>query len=926
MANLPVDLFLEIADHLTDGALVNLSATNRSLHALLKSEVLKRLKASATEGPGALFWACFGGYSDAVEALLDGGANPNLGFSRPRGFGHNLWAEDSPQPPVMLKKAFKCIATSDGDVYHGSTHYFETCDLIRFYNSYQEFLENLLHGRCRHEYPYPSKSRFWAEYIPCDCALYFPLHLAVFRGHLDVVKRLIEKDLSPSTEWDAELAMLTPLAVAIQFGHAEVAKFILQVETSRLPNVVLSSLCQPMSPLHFATIKGTPEITRQLFEVCGLDIAAVSQVNYEGLPPIWLAYLRGNWEAVSALQDVGANIDHDLANGFTPLQSFPDAHDLIEAIPGRDRVVEEPEVSVHVRLENEKFQGLCGLEIACCALGSPKNMWPGQEEEFYPLFSASLPESRSTDTKTHGNEDPLPEVYAPITCFSLDQKNRGVTAPGIVTFLFQRQGHRYDNDNYKLLYGSDYGHYWLNSKRSEYLARLLHLGADPTATDKFGNNLVELALAQWDFDSCLVIAQYNNKAADTFARHWTLDKFMSYFINSKTRPSVQYWPAICTHGLQAFVSLGLATERSIATRLLLGQLVVTFVREGYMRCPEGEEYLKYFLHLEGLPVGFLENPVDGDTLLHHALESINDLNYRFSEWHTYAMQIILHAGADANRPDWLGVLPIVKAVSRDLRAIIAVRLVWALLDHGARVHLECPPEGAPASMGPRAYEEFNPVVAAIRSARRIDKMEALYKASFPSDDDNNVNNSAPEDLDQEEEPDVNRWEVLKLLLKERPLFRCPRALSAALQARYLEEAFASGNPKVVELLVTYGANPNKRVENGNTALLWAIKMLVDLSFGRLYMKPMYMHDTDIDEIGRLIKHLLHYGADIHTPDRTGQKISTLEYLRELFVVKRKRCWGGEREFVRNRLVAEEILFTEDGDGLAVEGRKMSGRS
>ncbi|KAK3328598.1 hypothetical protein B0T19DRAFT_476176 [Cercophora scortea] len=1001
MANLPVELVLEIAGRLPGSDLVNLSATNRGLHALLKTEFLKRLKASAKEGPGALFWACFQGHTDAVKAMLDGGADPNLGFSRLQPyFDAYLSSEDSPQTSSRLKEAFKRIATSNGDSSFGSADYFETEDLTGFCrryplenswrprrwgyaviamgpsSSYQEFFNEVLRGECRHLITIINTRS--AEYDLCNCHVYFPLHLAVFRGHLDIVKLLVEKGVRldlpsrnlntnyvhrpglrfpqiwhDSTKYPAEDAMITPLAVAIQCGHAEIARYLLQVETNELPNVALSSLCQPTSPLHFATVAGSPEITRQLFEVCLLDVASINQRNYQGLPPIWLAYIHENWEAVSALQDVGSNIDHDLANGFTPLThalmygyfiqakrlldmgarldvtmvEAPKVQDLIRTIPGRGRGTDEPDYDARVQMENDKFQGLRGLEIACCSVVCVVGcLRKEQEEEFYSLFSASLRESQLNDTKTHSNEDPLPEVYAPISRFNLDQKNRGVTAPGIVTFLFPRQGHRYDNDSH--VYESDAETHWRYSKRSKYLARLLRLGADPNATDNFGNNLVELALAQWDFDSLLVIAKYNNKAAETFSQHWTLGKFMSYFIDSKTRPGEQYWQVICRQGLQAFVSLGLATERSIATHPLLGRLVATLVREGFPpTSPDGEESIKYFLHLEGLPVGFVDELVDGETLLHHAFEFINTPNTRVSDWHNYMAQI-LYAGADANRPGRLGVLPIVKAVWPCPRVGVDPWLVDVLLEHGAQVHLEGPPEGAPANMGPRAYENFNPVLKAIHAARRIDEMESpTSEDRSPSADNNEVNDGVTLDYDQEEDDYLYRCEVLVLLLGAHPLFRGPRAPSAALQDRYLKEAIASGNCRSVEILVTYGADPNKRLEDGNTVLLWAIKMLVDLSFPRLGTKSTYTQGLRISEFGCLIKNLLHHGAGIHAKDRTGKKLSTLEYLRELFVVKRKRCWGERRESVRDRLIGRDVdLLVEDRGGLAVEGRRKSGRS
>ncbi|KAK3370674.1 ankyrin repeat-containing domain protein [Podospora didyma] len=167
-----------------------------------------------------------------------------------------------------------------------------------------------------------------AKRIIVTCAI----HLAVYQGHIELVKLLIEHGARLDTPCRLPMLasvaqsvdgfrqrgthiLVTPLYVAIARGHGEIAKLVLH-HGSPL-NLCLSS--HIISPLHLAvTVKGR-EMTELVLAQISHTSRSLSQLDCDGFPPMWLAYISGNFAALQVLQKCGQNIDYDLAIGYTLL-------------------------------------------------------------------------------------------------------------------------------------------------------------------------------------------------------------------------------------------------------------------------------------------------------------------------------------------------------------------------------------------------------------------------------------------------------------------------------------------------------------------------------------------------------------------------------------------------------------------------------
>ncbi|KAK4207397.1 ankyrin repeat-containing domain protein [Rhypophila decipiens] len=142
--------------------------------------------------------------------------------------------------------------------------------------------------------------------------------------------------------------MISPLYLAIINKHPAVADLLIRSGASL--NLLYhegTEGSRVVTPFHLAVgVEGT-EMVNFLIE---RGLYSLDEVNYAGLPPIWIAYLNKNWEAVDLLVRLGANINHDIARGFTPLAHalFIDKYEAVKKLiaAGADKhipFVEAPE-------------------------------------------------------------------------------------------------------------------------------------------------------------------------------------------------------------------------------------------------------------------------------------------------------------------------------------------------------------------------------------------------------------------------------------------------------------------------------------------------------------------------------------------------------------------------------------------------------
>jgi len=135
-----------------------------------------------------------------------------------------------------------------------------------------------------------------------------PLHRAVFFGHLDIVKLLLEKNSPVNIANDMGR---TPMHWAAAYGHGEIAE-LLHKNKAKLNMLDVNG----WSPLHFASQAGRIDTVKWLL-IHGAQVNAKDKKTSS--TPLQLACFRGHKEIVELLIESGAEINTKDQDGFTPL-------------------------------------------------------------------------------------------------------------------------------------------------------------------------------------------------------------------------------------------------------------------------------------------------------------------------------------------------------------------------------------------------------------------------------------------------------------------------------------------------------------------------------------------------------------------------------------------------------------------------------
>ena len=135
---------------------------------------------------------------------------------------------------------------------------------------------------------------------------YSALLYGVIHGRLPCVSLLLEHGASVEGN---SIQELSPLSLACQHGHTEIAKLLLEKEAKSVAN------SDGLLPLHLACREGHAKLTRLLIQH-GSDIHGKD--NYNGWEPLFYAASEGHEECVKVLLQAGSSADIRDESGWTP--------------------------------------------------------------------------------------------------------------------------------------------------------------------------------------------------------------------------------------------------------------------------------------------------------------------------------------------------------------------------------------------------------------------------------------------------------------------------------------------------------------------------------------------------------------------------------------------------------------------------------
>ncbi|KAK3686181.1 hypothetical protein B0T22DRAFT_538362 [Podospora appendiculata] len=647
---IPSEVMDQIVEILSSADLLNLFVTDREWNVKLHYNMCQKAAEMAKENVGFMSWACYTGKTSLVAMLLQRGVDVNEGLAM-------LASGEGQFPPWDLSGIHEhpglrnLAGPSETDVRNFCRHESGTRGRVVFNGNtsgLQEWYDYIFDGhQPRHETWVPWRS-----------------------GHLDIVKLLVDNGASLDApcrrlydwltssnrnafeSWEKaahSFEMLTPLYVAARQGHVEIAKFLVESGASKLR---LAS--QPMSLLHVAAEFSGMGMARFAFEQRHCN---VNEPDAKGLTPIWLAYLRKDWELVFYLQDAGGNIDHDLHTGFTPL-----AHALLNQTPDHAKTLIRAGANVNgLFLEApRKMMDTDGpsmvpcLEMVrkCIGLPAPEICVQllAQAVKTYDLSCADRASlSRTARAEKHVSEcaDLLAFVHGPI---DLSQPDDQITS--ILVGMF-------NPDKGDKIKPSITSPAYVTKSRARVVDALLQLGGDSAAKDHKGRSLVRLASVYFSFPCITVLARYNSAAIQEFNSFWS--------------------------------GVGQLLVRNFNQRLN----------------PDG--LTDFILKELDLPDGFFHTLVDGHTLLHHALFSTNVAN----------LNKLLDAGADVNQPDESGCPLIVQLVLVTGQSLgHKVPAMINTMGKGEDTSHKRPKSITPsAGVDDADWAAFNPVIAIIQSMK-----------------------------------------------------------------------------------------------------------------------------------------------------------------------------------------------------------------
>ncbi|XP_052565988.1 uncharacterized protein LOC120424322 [Culex pipiens pallens] len=238
------------------------------------------------------FQSAFCKSKNAVQMLLDLGANANLGVTK-NGFTALHWAAQNDMPEIIQLLIDKganidCITTDNGRTPLNQAAFCKSTNAVKML---LDLGANANLGRTSDGFT--------------------PLHWAAFKDSPEIIQLLIDKgaNIDCITTDNGR----TPLHEAVSFKSTNAVKMLLDLGA----NANLGKTSDGFTPLHWAAFKDSPEIIQLLIDK-GANIDCITTDN--GRTPLYQAALCKSTNAVKMLLDLGANANlGKTSNGFTPL-------------------------------------------------------------------------------------------------------------------------------------------------------------------------------------------------------------------------------------------------------------------------------------------------------------------------------------------------------------------------------------------------------------------------------------------------------------------------------------------------------------------------------------------------------------------------------------------------------------------------------
>lgn len=336
LPGLPVEIMEFVVEHMLEshheGSLAALAATCWGLHTIVMPRLYS--KESMQKHPALIFWAAQLGRFHTAKRLVEAGVNLNRGMIRNESLAV-LTVRTADFSPRQLYRDYRHMH------YRISPH--DTPGRV----GPRGFVGEPFKLR-------PNSTGDGVGYAPWRSS-WFPLHLAVRGGFADLVDLFISSSAfldvpssnlcscnHPSFFLAAHNGLspyrisCTPLHTAICNHHTGIAKTLLErgasISFGSMQGLSRNSQ-YPYTVLHNAARTGATELVEFILE--NKYQTEVQVMDPSEMSPLWHAYMSGHWDVVDALLARGADINDDLAAGYTPLTDacffgeFPSALALI---------------------------------------------------------------------------------------------------------------------------------------------------------------------------------------------------------------------------------------------------------------------------------------------------------------------------------------------------------------------------------------------------------------------------------------------------------------------------------------------------------------------------------------------------------------------------------------------------------------------